>query len=106
MVCGWPSCSSLKSSLLRLLTIWPCLSRTVASTFTTFTSEEKVGVDACWLDNALAISRNIVVISHRYEAEEIERVNTDTLRAEMCVFRAGSLATTQRRGRSCLLSAA
>src|SRR5271166_3014628 len=43
MVCGCPSCCSLKSSLVRLLTIWPCLSRTVASTLTTLTSEEKVG---------------------------------------------------------------
>ena len=36
--------ASLKSSLVRLLTIWPCLSRTVARTLTTLTSEEKVGV--------------------------------------------------------------
>src|SRR5271165_3617537 len=43
MVCGWPSCCSLKSSLVRLLTMFPCLSRTVASTLTTLTSEEKVG---------------------------------------------------------------
>src|SRR5271165_6865847 len=43
MACGCPSCCSLKSSLVRLLTIWPCLSRTVASTLTTLTSEENVG---------------------------------------------------------------
>src|SRR5579863_3755845 len=43
MVWGSPSCCSLKSSLVRSLTICPCLSCTVANTFTTLTSDENVG---------------------------------------------------------------
>jgi hypothetical protein len=42
MVCGRPSSASVKSSLVRLWTIWPFLSRTVANTLTTFTSAENV----------------------------------------------------------------
>src|SRR5262249_16808284 len=40
--CGRPSSSRMKSSLVRLRTMSPFLSRTVASKFTTFTSAEKV----------------------------------------------------------------
>src|ERR1700685_311148 len=43
MVCGRPSSSKTKSSLPRLLMIFPCLSRTVAGTFTTFTVTLIVG---------------------------------------------------------------
>src|SRR6266849_6784077 len=42
MVCGRPSSVRMKSSLVRPFTIFPCLSRTVASTFTTFTWTERV----------------------------------------------------------------
>src|ERR1700693_5422506 len=45
MVCGRPSSVSVKSSLLRLLRILPCLSRTVANTLTTFTRTETVVAD-------------------------------------------------------------
>ncbi len=45
MVWGRPSSVSVKSSLVRLLTILPCLSRTVASTFTTFTWTDIVVTD-------------------------------------------------------------
>src|SRR5580698_6655800 len=51
MVCGWPSCVSLKSFCVRLLTILPFLSRTVARTFTTFTSCVMVGVVVSWLNS-------------------------------------------------------
>src|SRR5208283_614265 len=47
------SCCSLKSSLVRFSMICPCLSRTVARTLTTLTSEEKVGV-SCAGRRALA----------------------------------------------------
>src|SRR6476659_9828612 len=43
MVSARPSSCNVKSSFVRLLTIWLCLSRTVASTFTTFTSTAIVG---------------------------------------------------------------
>src|SRR4051812_47963263 len=42
MLCGFPSSSTTKSSLLRSPTILPFLSRTVVGTFTTFTLEENV----------------------------------------------------------------
>src|ERR1700730_18310663 len=42
MVFGRPSSSREKSSLVRLRTIFPCLSRTVAKTFTTLTPVVKV----------------------------------------------------------------
>src|SRR5260221_14167896 len=42
MVCGRPSSSSTKLSLVRSLTICPCLLRTVARTLTTLTSVLKV----------------------------------------------------------------
>src|SRR5579863_8024835 len=46
MVCGWLSSCSTKSSLVRLRTMAPCLSRTVASTFTNFDS---TAISAfCW----------------------------------------------------------
>src|ERR1043166_5625193 len=45
MDCGRPSSLSVKSSLVRLLMILPCLSRTVASTFTTFTWTDIVVTD-------------------------------------------------------------
>src|SRR5271165_716988 len=66
MVSGWPSCCSLKSSLVRLLTICPCLSRTVARTLTTLTSEEKVAVGVSWAasvqpnGNAAAASKTVI----------------------------------------------
>ena len=44
---GWTSSSSTKPSLVRLLTIWPCLSRTLVSTLTTLTLEENVGAADC-----------------------------------------------------------
>src|ERR1700722_11927144 len=40
---GLPSSSNTKSSLVRLFTILPCLSRTVTGNVTTFTSTESVG---------------------------------------------------------------
>src|SRR4051812_6971397 len=43
MACGRPSSSSRKSFLVRLLTICPFLSRTLAKRLTTLTSVEKAG---------------------------------------------------------------
>src|SRR5271156_5081160 len=48
MVCAWPSCSTLKSSLVKVLISWPCLSRTDASRLTILTSTE-IGGACCWL---------------------------------------------------------
>src|SRR6266436_7740177 len=42
MTCGRPSSESAKSSFVRLLTILPCLSRTLARTLTTLTCTERV----------------------------------------------------------------
>src|ERR1035441_5905600 len=60
-----PSSSSLKSSLVRLFTIWPCLSLTVASTLTTLTSEEKVGV--CWPRNGRYDTSRDVRVANRIQ---------------------------------------
>src|SRR5208283_2066128 len=47
IVCGLPSWSSAKSSLVRLETMFPCLSLTVASRLTAFTF--RVMGAFCWL---------------------------------------------------------
>src|ERR1700683_3384663 len=65
MVCGRPSSASMKSSLVRLLTICPFLSRTVANTLTTFTSVEKVVsfCASCWADTRRSAKRSDTVVA-------------------------------------------
>src|ERR1700719_4111051 len=46
MVCGRPSSCRVKSSLVRSRTIFPCLSRTVTGSVTTFTCTDNVVVGA------------------------------------------------------------
>src|ERR1700722_9347741 len=55
MASGLPSSSSTKSSLPRLETICPFLSRTVASSVTAFTSTEMPG--GCWPRESLPANR-------------------------------------------------
>src|SRR5580700_7543580 len=74
MVCGWPSSSSVKSSLVRLGTRWSCASRTVAKRLTTRTSVEKVAAswaqskrgDNANTDNVVSVDISLVWNSDRH----------------------------------------
>src|SRR5690349_3797176 len=70
MVCGLPSSDKVKSFLARLRTILPCLSRTVARTFTTLTSVANVVSGAAIIERAAA--------SMEEKARNISRRETDS----------------------------
>src|SRR5580704_8596274 len=77
MVCGWPSSSSVKSSLVRLGTRWPCASRTVAMRLTTRTSVEKMTSwagsnrgDNANMDNVVSVDISLVWNSDRNRIRE------------------------------------
>src|ERR1700693_1374013 len=71
MVCGLPSSASVKSSLARLRTICPFLSRPVANTLTTFTSVEKVVSlgESCWAGSRRSAKRSDTVLTSRSRRE-------------------------------------
>src|SRR5579883_1183213 len=65
MVCGRPSSIKVKSSFVRLVTIWPFLSRTVTGSVTTFTFTVKVVEDAEDVAGLPACAKQTGRLTHR-----------------------------------------